>query len=58
MVHAVCWRQTMDKVVRDESLLIVTGNGAEQGVWVTQLVDLHKLLVWPDVVNEKDGIWT
>lgn len=45
-------------MVRDQSLLVVTGNDAEQGVWVTQLGDLHELLVWLDVVNEKDGIWT
>lgn len=50
MVHAVCWGQTTDKVVTEQSLLVVTGNDAEQGVWVTQLGDLHELL--------KGGIWT
>lgn len=50
MVHAVCWGQTTDKVVTEQSLLVVTGNDAEQGVWVTQLGDLHELL--------RGGIWT
>lgn len=45
-------------MVRDQSLLIVTENDTEQGVWITQLGDLHEFLVWSDVVNEKDGIWT
>lgn len=31
MVHAVCWGQTTDEVVTEQSLLVVTGNDANKG---------------------------